>query len=152
MNKHFRGSRLLGILIFLVIIALFSVAVMLLWNRLMPAIAGLPEITYLQAAGLFILARILFGSFGGGGVRSRVAELGLFGARGGPHGNAIREKWANMSEEERREFMRDRRFGPGFRDFRDIFGEGPAGGLGGAGKTDEAKKPDQDSEKRGDNE
>jgi ABC-type multidrug transport system fused ATPase/permease subunit len=150
MNKHFRGSRFLGILVFLVIIALFSVAVMLLWNRLMPAIAGLPEISYLQAAGLFILARILFGGISGG-MRGGVARLGLVGARGGSH-NQIREKWMNMSEEERREFVRDRHFGHEFRDFRDIFGEGATGGLGGTGKTDAAKQPDQNSGKGDDNE
>ncbi len=33
-----------------------------LWNSLMPGIFGLPEITYWQAVGLFILAKIIFGS------------------------------------------------------------------------------------------
>ena len=38
-----------------------------LWNVLMPVIFALPKITYWQALGLFVLARILFGRFGGGG-------------------------------------------------------------------------------------
>ena len=35
---------------------------MLLWNGLMPTIFGLPEITFLQACGLQLLATILFKS------------------------------------------------------------------------------------------
>jgi len=36
-----------------------------LWNALMPAIFGLPAIGFWQALGLFLLARLLFGRFGG---------------------------------------------------------------------------------------
>ena len=39
--------------------ALLGLAVMALWNWLMPGIFGLPEITYLQAVGLFVLAHLL---------------------------------------------------------------------------------------------
>jgi hypothetical protein len=36
-----------------------------IWNALMPGIFNLPEITYWQAVGIFIFARIIFGcSFG----------------------------------------------------------------------------------------
>jgi hypothetical protein len=41
--------------------------VMLLWNWLLPALFGWPEITLLQGFGLLALCRILFGGFGGGG-------------------------------------------------------------------------------------
>lgn len=44
---------------------LFGLFVMLLWNWLMPSLFALPEITYLQAAGIVLLARMVFG-FGGG--------------------------------------------------------------------------------------
>ncbi len=40
---------------------------MLLWNMLMPVIFGLTVITFWQALGLFVLARILFGGPPGGG-------------------------------------------------------------------------------------
>lgn len=40
-----------------------------LWNALMPELFGLPTIGFWQALGLFLLGRILFGSFGGGGRR-----------------------------------------------------------------------------------
>jgi len=39
----------------------FGLIVMLLWNWLMPTIFNLKEITYWQAWGLFLLAKILFG-------------------------------------------------------------------------------------------
>ena len=41
--------------------------VMLLWNWLLPALFGLPEITLLQGFGLLALGRLLFGGWGGGG-------------------------------------------------------------------------------------
>jgi hypothetical protein len=95
--------RFTGILTMLVTCALFAVAVMLLWNALLPQIFALPQISYLQAAGLLILARLLFGGIGGdwhGGGRG--PRRGRHPFR---HDNKLREKWMSMSEEERREFM-----------------------------------------------
>jgi len=45
----------------------FGVAVMLLWNALLPSIFALPQIGYLQAVGLLVLVRLLFGGIGGNG-------------------------------------------------------------------------------------
>ena len=45
----------------------FGLAIMLLWNWLMPMIFGLTVITYWQGIGILALASILFGRFGGGG-------------------------------------------------------------------------------------
>jgi len=45
---------------------LFGFVIMWLWNWLMPALFGLSVITYWQAVGLFILAKILMGGCGGG--------------------------------------------------------------------------------------
>jgi hypothetical protein len=105
MNKVFR-FRFLGIVMFLAMIAVFSVAAMFLWNALMPEIFGLPALGYWQAAGLVILARILFGGLGPG-------HFGAFGGRGGFHqGNPFREKWMKMTDDERVEFVRTHR---GFR-------------------------------------
>lgn len=53
-----------GVPFVLLFIALGSLLVMLLWNSLMPVIFGIKEINYLQAAGLLILSKILFGAFG----------------------------------------------------------------------------------------
>jgi hypothetical protein len=47
-------------------VAVFSVAAMPLWNALMPDIFGLPALNYWQAAGIVVLARILFGGLGSG--------------------------------------------------------------------------------------
>jgi hypothetical protein len=45
---------------------IFGSAVMLLWNHLLPVLFGVGTITLWQAIGLLILAKILFGGFGGG--------------------------------------------------------------------------------------
>jgi len=44
---------------------LFGFIIMWLWNWLMPTLFGLTAITYWQAVGLFILAKILIGGCGG---------------------------------------------------------------------------------------
>lgn len=67
-----------------------GLAVMLLWNALIPAIVGLPVITYWQALGLFVLCRLLFGGFGFGGGRKPPFDR-----------QKLREKWMNLSDEER---------------------------------------------------
>lgn len=85
-----------GILAFAGIIAV----VMLLWNWLVPALFTLPAITYWQAAGLLILGRILFGG---------MSHCRHHSMHRGWHSNKLREKWKNMSEVERREFVQNRR-------------------------------------------
>jgi hypothetical protein len=132
MNKFFYKSRLLGILAFLAVIAVFSAAAMLLWNALMPDIFWLPALNYWQAAGIVVLARILFGGLGSGLSRPR-------GGYGGDerlfhHGNQLRKKWMNMTGEERKAFLEKERdfmrFRGGFSRFHDFFdGNGdPKGG------------------------
>lgn len=77
----------------LVAIAVFSLITMLLWNALMPAIFNLPVINYWQAAGLLILARLLFG-------------IGRHYS-GWPHYNPryyLHDKILKMSPEERKEW------------------------------------------------
>jgi len=44
-----------------------GLVVMVLWNWLMPALFGLPVITYWQAVGLFVLCHLLFKGHRGGG-------------------------------------------------------------------------------------
>ncbi len=57
-----------GIVIGLAFVLVFGIFVRLLWNWLMPGIFSLREITYGQAVGMIILARILLG-LGGRGMR-----------------------------------------------------------------------------------
>jgi len=138
MNKIVK-FRSLGIVGFLAMIAIFSVAAMFLWNALMPEIFGLPVLTYWQTAGMVILARILFGGLG-------LRHLGLRSGRGGDgrlfhHGNALREKWLNMSEDERKEFLRERR---NFSHLHEFFDE--RSGCGGKDPTGRNNKDAPGSE------
>jgi hypothetical protein len=107
-------------------VAVFGVGVMFLWNALLPGIFGLSVINYWQAAGLLLLSRILFGGFS-------VFGRELFMPHGGHsrderlfrHGNPLREKWMNMTDEERKAFIAKEkdflRFHRGFSRFHDFF-------------------------------
>jgi hypothetical protein len=102
--KH-RGFHFWWLLAILAFVAVFSFAVMMLWNWLLPGVAGLPQITFLQALGLLALARILFGGLGGAG---RVFAGGAMRDMG-DRVNPFRERWGKMSDEERKEFIRKQR-------------------------------------------
>ena len=123
MRNNFK-FRFAGICIMLAAIAVFSVVVMLLWNALMPALFALPVLNYWQAAGLLILARLLFGGLGHGGLRGGNDRLFH-------HGNKFREKWMNMSAEERKEFIEKEKdfskFHGGFSRFHDFFDDREGG-------------------------
>ena len=58
------GLAIGGIVIAILIAFIFGIAVMYLWNWLMPEIFGLPEISFWQAWGFVILSKILFGRLG----------------------------------------------------------------------------------------
>ena len=78
----------------LAFVAVFGAIVMVLWNWLMPELFGLAAISFWQAAGLLTLCKILFGGLGSG-------HHGH--GHGGHHcsGNKLRERWENMTPEER---------------------------------------------------
>jgi hypothetical protein len=101
-NKHFVKFRFLGVLAVLASIAVFSAVAMALWNALMPGLFGLAALNYWQAAGIFLLARILCG--GGEGL-FWLGPGHMRHAGWGRHGNPFREKWMNMTEEERKAFI-----------------------------------------------
>jgi hypothetical protein len=69
---------------------LAGLAVMLIWNAILPAVLGVTVITYWQAIGILVLSRILFGGFRGGPWGGR---------RGGPP--HWKNQWVNMSDEEK---------------------------------------------------
>lgn len=73
-------------------VAVVGVAVMLLWNALLPDLFGWHTITFLQAVGLLVLSRILIG-----GLRGRWGHRGHWRAR-------MAERWERMSDEERAQF------------------------------------------------
>lgn len=85
-RKEFRAFKIL--LIIVTLVAGFGSAVLYLWNWLMPAIFGLPAITFWQALGLMGLSWLLFGGLRG------------FGGPRGPWGGHLR----HMSPEERERF------------------------------------------------
>jgi hypothetical protein len=72
------------------VLALLALAVMVLWNSLVPQLFRGPPLEYWQAVGLLLLSRILFGGLRG---------------RGGWHGRRLRrmacERWESMTPEER---------------------------------------------------
>ena len=84
------------IILFVGLVLLAGVAVMLLWNALIPTIFDVGRITWIQALGLLILARILVGGRGRHG----------FGWR-----RHWRERWeskaAKMSPEERKKWKEE---------------------------------------------
>jgi hypothetical protein len=83
-----RGIKILIIAALAVVV--FGYLVMTLWNWLLPTLAGWHAISFGQAIGLLVLARILFGGFrahGGGHWRHR-----------------MHERWAKMTPEERERF------------------------------------------------
>jgi len=74
-------------------VLIFGWVVMLLWNAILPkVIGGVTALTYWQAVGLLVLSKILFGGFHG---KSRPNQGGTM---------HWREKWRNMSEEDRAQF------------------------------------------------
>lgn len=78
---------------------LFGWLVMLLWNRLMPQIFGLPQITYWQGWGLVLLSHILikggWGCSGGGkGGRGDRNDRNDHGDRGGK-GRDRADEWCD---------------------------------------------------------
>jgi len=87
-------------LFFLGLVALFTFVlgqiIMFLWNEILVEVAGVKTLSFWQAIGLFVLARILFGGFHFG---PKIAKWKARKAR-------WREKWANMSEEERLELKK----------------------------------------------
>ncbi len=101
-----RGSWFLKKVIKVLVIAaaailLFGFIVMSLWNAILPAVIHVGTITFGQALGILVLSKLLFGGFHGGW------------RGGGPRrwrqhmGEGMKEKWMNMSPEEREKFKQD---------------------------------------------
>jgi len=74
-------------------VTLASALVMTLWNWVMPATFGLPVLTLGRAFALLVLSRLLLGGFSG-----RMGRRMHWRHR-------MRERWEQMSPEERERFM-----------------------------------------------
>ena len=82
MKKQFSIKKKLLILLFIIIACIvFGGAVMGLWNAILPQVLGVKPITFIQALGILLLSKILFGGF-----------------RGGWHGGHRRGRWMDMQE------------------------------------------------------
>jgi len=73
------GLAVGGVVLAVVFAFLFGFVVKLLWNWLMPAVFGLAAITFWQAFGLILLAKILFGGHGHGHKKSDFTGEKAFG-------------------------------------------------------------------------
>ena len=94
---------LLFILIAPVAVFLFGKVIMLLWNNILTPVLHVSEITFWQGLGILVLAKILFGNFGGRG-------------RSGYYYNKQRMMWNTMTPEQKERFKeelknRSRRWG-----------------------------------------
>jgi len=90
----------------LLFVPLAALALMLLWNWLVPALFAIGTITFWQALGLLILLRILIGPrFGFPFYRGWYGHR-WYGHRRHRHfwKQRMYEKWASMSEEDREKF------------------------------------------------
>lgn len=88
MKRRFSGPKVLGIImVVLLAIAAFSFLVMTLWNSILVPVLKISAVSFWQAGGILLLSKILFGGFRGGGPW-----------RGGRH---MRDKWQQLSPEER---------------------------------------------------
>lgn len=65
-ERFFKGffKVLIGGIIIIALILLFGYITMRLWNWLMPEVFGLTTLSYWQALGILVLAKIFFGGFG----------------------------------------------------------------------------------------
>lgn len=85
-----------GIFFGLLLFFVFTGATMLLWNAFAAPLFGLPTLDLIQTAGLMLLGRLLTGGFARGGWR---------GGRSWRMRKGMRERWQNMTEEEREQVM-----------------------------------------------
>ncbi|HLK29797.1 MAG TPA: hypothetical protein VKT28_14560 [Puia sp.] len=107
----------LGILGIAAFLGIFGGIVMLLWNNVLVPVLHISLISFWQAVGILVLSKILFGGFRGGGPWGRRREWK----------EKMRQRWENMTPEEKEKFKEEwqnrcgRRFGRRFDEGR--FGE-----------------------------
>ncbi|MFM6925709.1 MAG: hypothetical protein ACKOU7_09440 [Ferruginibacter sp.] len=95
--KKFWIKKGLMILVFGTIAILgFGLLVMGLWNAILPAVLGVKTITFIQALGILLLSKILFGGFGGGRHRGGWRNKGKW--------MEMKDKFGGMTPEEREKF------------------------------------------------
>jgi hypothetical protein len=98
MNKKFWIKKIIGFTIMAVaFVAFISYVVMRLWNGVLVDVTTVKEITYPQAIGILVLAKILFGGFKGN----------CWCGKGNSWKQNMKEKWEKMNPEEREKFKQE---------------------------------------------
>lgn len=93
MKKFWIKKGLMFLILFIAAVFLFGGVVMGLWNAILPAVLGVKAITFMQALGILLLSKILFGGFGG-------RRWG-----GSPQWKQkMKQRWDNMTPDERENF------------------------------------------------
>lgn len=96
MRRRFRAKIPVMILCGIGIFFLFGFLVMTLWNAILPAVTSAKAINLWQSMGLLLLAKILFGGFGG-----------RWSSRKRMWRERMHQKWQNMTPEERQKFKEE---------------------------------------------
>lgn len=91
-HKFHPLKGLVMVIVFVGFISAASFVVMFLWNKILTDVTNVKPLNFWQAAGLLVLAKILFGGFGGRKHRGKWEKR-----------KEWREKWMNMDDEERQE-------------------------------------------------
>ena len=92
-NRKKPSGIILMVLVFLIIASALAWLIMILWNNILTDVAGLKPLNFWKAAGLLLLAKILFGGF-----RRKKSFSSGYSKR-----KHWKEKWMRMSPEERKE-------------------------------------------------
>jgi hypothetical protein len=90
LNNHWKKKKPLIFIFILAGIAVLIWILMLLWNAILPDVIGVNEISYWQAFGIFILSKILFGGFKGGGRKHKEQKY--------------KEKFMNLTDDQKETF------------------------------------------------
>lgn len=103
-----RRFRFLFVLVPVVFITLAIFVTMGLWNWLMPALFGLGTLTFLQAGGIFLLAKLLFGLKGHHGWHGHHMQYAHAGGSCGHHQgfkkHMMAHRWQNLTPEQREKY------------------------------------------------
>jgi hypothetical protein len=97
MQRRFRAGRILFfILIAAIAVVVFGGLVMLLWNNVLAQVTNVSPITFVQALGILLLSKILFGGF-----------RGAWGSRRYYWKQRMMQKWNSMTPEDREKFKQE---------------------------------------------
>lgn len=98
MKKRVKVVKIIGFaLIGAALVFVLGFVVMYLWNAILPGVLGVKTISFWQAMGIFVLAKILFGGFRGGGHKKHEWR------------RKMHDKWEQMSPEERLQWKQNMR-------------------------------------------